>query len=67
MKEINYLDLKETMVNKRVLQHSLIELHAKGKGECGCLMSISDLCCPLGSANREENGHSSLFFSPLSE
>lgn len=61
---MDYLDLKETVVNKRVIQESLIELHAKRKGECGFPMSISDLYDPLGSSNREENRYNSLLFTP---
>lgn len=65
LQEMDYLDLKETIVNKRVLQHSLIELHAKGKGKCGCPMGISDQYGPLDSANKEENGYSPLLFTPF--
>lgn len=62
---MEYLDLKETVVNKRVLQHSLIELHGKGKGQRGCPPCISDQYSPIGSTNREEIGYSSLVFTPF--
>lgn len=32
LKEMDYSDLKETTVNKRVLQHSLIKLQAEREG-----------------------------------
>lgn len=56
-------------MNKRVLQHGLIELHAEGKGECGGPVGISDLQGTLGGATREAGRKTSigLFCSPVSE
>lgn len=52
-------------MNKRVLQHGLIELHAEGKGECGGPVGISDLQGTLGGATREENEYRSLLLTPF--
>lgn len=61
----DYLDLKETLVNKKVLQHSLMELQAERRGRMWLSYAYFELYNPLGSANREESGQSSLSCTPF--
>lgn len=53
---MDYLDLNETSVNKKVLKHSLMWLQAEKRGRIWLPYEYSELYDPLGSANRKENG-----------